>query len=66
MVKLNSLKKATISNLFLNRKKLILNIFQFLEQKALLKLIKKSLSLTFIMKKKIGNAVKRNKIKEEN
>ena len=44
MVKLESLKKATISNLFLNRKKLILITSAFSEQKALLKRKKESLA----------------------
>ena len=66
MVKLESLKKSNQFRKALKEKKFIQIIFLFSQQKILLNpKHKDNLLISFITKKKIGNAVKRNKIRRK-
>jgi ribonuclease P protein component len=66
MVKLESLKKSNQFKKALKEKKVHTDFFQFLLQKIFLKpKYKANLLISFVMKKKIGNAVKRNKIRRK-
>ena len=65
MVKLESLKKSDHFKFVLKQEKTHTEYFSIFGTKGFIKTKKGSLSLTFIMKKKIGNAVKRNKIRRK-
>jgi len=64
MVKLESLKKSNHFKLALKEKKFHTDFFSIFSAKNFFKSKdKKNLNISFVMKKKIGNAVKRNKIR---
>ena len=63
MIKLESLKKGDHFKLVLNGKKIHTNFYSIFATKNFLKINKKNLVISFVTKKKIGNSVKRNKIK---
>ena len=65
MVKLESLKKSDHFKFVLKQEKTHTDYFSIFGTKGFIKTKKGSLSLTFIMKKKIGSAVKRNKIRRK-
>jgi ribonuclease P protein component len=65
MVKLESLKKSNHFKIALKEKKAHTDFFSIYAAKNFLKLEKKDLLISFVMKKKIGNAVKRNKIRRK-
>ena len=66
MVKLESLKKSSHFKSALKEKKTHTNFFSIFASKNFIKpKNKKSLIISFVMKKKIGNAVKRNRIKRK-
>ena len=65
MVKLESLKKSHHFKIVLKQEKTHTDYFSIFGTKDFIKTKKGRLSLTFIMKKKIGNAVKRNKIRRK-
>ena len=65
MIKLESLKKSDHFKLILNGKKIHTNFFSIFATKNFLKLKKNTLLISFVAKKKIGNAVKRNRIKRK-
>ena len=66
MVRLESLKKSNQFRKALKKKKFIQTTFQYLLLKIFLNpKIKANLLISFVMKKKIGNAVKRNKIRRK-
>ena len=63
MVKLISLKKSDHFKKVLKEKKVHTEFFSIFAAKNFLKSKNNNLMISFIIKKKIGNAVKRNKIK---
>tara|TARA_B100001093_G_C26527791_1_gene884618 strand:+ start:156 stop:503 length:348 start_codon:yes stop_codon:yes gene_type:complete len=64
MVKLESLKKSIHFKLGLKERKVHSDFFSLFAAKNFIKLKnKQDLIISFVMKKKIGNAVKRNKIR---
>ena len=64
MVKLESLKKSNQFRKVLKEKKVHTDYFSIFASKNFFKpKFKSNLLISFVMKKKIGNAVKRNKIK---
>jgi|TARA_B100000767_G_scaffold211147_1_gene198257 ribonuclease P protein component len=64
MVKLESLKKSIHFKLALKERKVHTDFFSLFAAKNFIKLKnKQDLIISFVMKKKIGNAVKRNKIR---
>ena len=63
MVKLISLKKSDHFRKVLKGKKIHSDYFSIFAAKNFIKTDKNNLLVSFVMKKKIGNAVKRNKIK---
>ena len=64
MVKLESLKKSIHFKLALKERKVHTDFFSLFAAKNFIKLKnKQGLIISFVMKKKIGNAVKRNKIR---
>ena len=66
MVKLESLKKSNQFKKALKEKKIHTNYFSIFAAKNFFNpKIKNSLIISFVMKKKIGNAVKRNKIRRK-
>ena len=66
MVKLESLKKSNQFKKVLKEKKVHTNFFSIFAAKNFFKpKYKTSLIISFVMKKKIGNAVKRNKIRRK-
>ncbi len=66
MVKLESLKKSNQFRRILKEKKIHTEYFSIFAAKNFFKPKQKSnLIISFVMKKKIGNAVKRNKIKRK-
>ena len=66
MVKLESLKKSNQFRKALKEKKVHTDYFSIFAAKIFFKpKIKSSLLISFVMKKKIGNAVKRNKIRRK-
>ena len=65
MVKLESLKKSNHFRLALREKRIHTDYFSIFASKNFLKTKKDNLIISFVMKKKIGNAVKRNKIKRK-
>ena len=66
MVKLESLKKSDQFRKALKEKKIHTDYFSIFAAKNFIKTKKKeSLIVSFVMKKKIGNAVKRNKIRRK-
>ena len=66
MVKLESLKKSNHFKLALKDKKVHTNYFSIFAVKNFISpKYKKNLIISFVMKKKIGNAVKRNKIRRK-
>ena len=66
MVKLESLKKSNQFRLALKEKKVHTEYFSIFAAKNFYKpKIKANLLISFVMKKKIGNAVKRNKIRRK-
>ena len=66
MVKLESLKKSNQFRKALKEKKVHTDYFSIFAAKNFYKpKIKANLLISFVMKKKIGNAVKRNKIKRK-
>ena len=66
MVKLESLKKSNQFKKVLKEKKVHTNYFSIFVAKNFFKpKYKKNLLISFVMKKKIGNAVKRNKIRRK-
>ena len=66
MVKLESLKKSNQFRLALKEKKVHTDYFSIFAAKNFYKpKIKANLLISFVMKKKIGNAVKRNKIRRK-
>ena len=64
MVKLESLKKATNSEKYL-KKKIHTEFFSICSKNFFKPKHKANLLISFVMKKKIGNAVKRNKIRRK-
>ena len=65
MVKLNSLKKSDHFKHVLSGKKVNSEYFSIFASKNFLRSEKGEINISFVMKKKIGNAVKRNKIKRK-
>ena len=65
MVKLNSLKKSDHFKHVLKGKKVNSEYFSIFASKNFLNCDRKKMNISFVMKKKIGNAVKRNKIKRK-
>ena len=66
MVKLESLKKSNQFRKALKEKKIHTDYFSIFAAKNFIKTKEKeSLIISFVMKKKIGNAVKRNKIRRK-
>ena len=65
MIKLESLKKSEHFKHVLTGKKLHTNFYSIFATKNFLKPKKKKLFISFVAKKKIGNAVKRNRIKRK-
>ena len=65
MVKLISLKKSNHFRKVLKEKKIHSNYFSIFAAKNFIKTNKSNLIISFVMKKKIGNAVKRNKIRRK-
>ena len=65
MIKLESLKKSEHFKHVLTGKKLHTNLYSIFAIKNFLKPMKKRLFISFVAKKKIGNAVKRNRIKRK-
>jgi len=65
MIKLESLKKSDHFKLVLNGKKTYTNLYSIFATKNFLKAKKNRLFISFITKKKIGNAVKRNRIRRK-
>tara|TARA_A100001015_G_scaffold13347_1_gene15608 strand:- start:1584 stop:1934 length:351 start_codon:yes stop_codon:yes gene_type:complete len=66
MVKLESLKKSNQFKIALKEKKINTEYFSIFAAKNFFKPKQKSnLMISFVMKKKIGNAVKRNKIRRK-
>jgi ribonuclease P protein component len=66
MVKLESLKKSNHFKLGLQEKKIHTDFFSIFVSKNFIKpKFKNNLIISFVMKKKIGNAVKRNKIRRK-
>ena len=65
MIKLESLKKSDHFKLVLNGKKIHTNFYSIFATKNFLKPKKNRLLISFITKKKIGNAVKRNRIRRK-
>ena len=66
MVKLVSLKKSNHFKRALKEKKINNDFFSLFAAKKILKNNRfKTLNISFVMKKKIGNAVKRNKIRRK-
>ena len=66
MVKLESLKKSNQFKMALKEKKTHTEYFSVFSAKNFIKPKQRSkLKISFVMKKKIGNAVKRNKIKRK-
>ena len=65
MVKLISLKKSNHFRKVLKEKKIHSNYFSIFAAKNFIKTDKSNLIISFVMKKKIGNAVKRNKIRRK-
>ncbi len=63
MMKLESLKKSDHFKLVLKGKKIHTDFYSIFATKNFIKTNKKNLLISFITKKKIGNAVKRNKIR---
>jgi ribonuclease P protein component len=66
MVKLESLKKSNHFKIALKEKKTHTDFFSIFAAKNFIKSkSKNTLKISFVMKKKIGNAVKRNKIRRK-
>jgi ribonuclease P protein component len=65
MVRLESLKKSEHFKIALKEKKIHTDFFSIFAAKNFIKTKNKDLIISFIMKKKIGNAVKRNKIRRK-
>ena len=65
MVKLESLKKSDHFKKALKEKKIHTNFFSIFAAKNFIKPKSNNLQISFVMKKKIGNAVKRNKIRRK-
>ena len=66
MIKLESLKKNNYFKLVLKEKKVHTNFFSiFAAKNFYIKKNKNILNISFVMKKKIGNAVKRNRIRRK-
>ena len=65
MVKLESLKKSDHFKKALREKKIHTNFFSIFAAKNFIKPKSNNLRISFVMKKKIGNAVKRNKIRRK-
>ena len=65
MIKLESLKKSDHFKLVLKGKKTHTNLYSIFATKNFLKSKKNRLFISFITKKKIGNAVKRNRIRRK-
>ena len=67
MIKLESLKKSSDFENVLKHRVANLEVFSIYRKKKFTKKIKdqKKLYISFVMKKKIGNAVKRNRIKRK-
>ena len=65
MVKLISLKKSNHFRKVLKEKKIHSDYFSIFAAKNFIKTKRSNLIISFVMKKKIGNAVKRNKIKRK-
>ena len=65
MVKLVSLKKSDHFRKVLGHKKIHTDFYSLFAAKNFMKQAKNNLSVSFVMKKKIGNAVKRNRIRRK-
>ena len=65
MIKLESLKKSDHFKLVLNGKKIHTIFYSIFAIRNFLKPKKNTLLISFVAKKKIGNAVKRNRIKRK-
>ena len=65
MIKLESLKKSDHFKLVLNGKKVHTNLYSIFATKNFLNPNKNTLLVSFITKKKIGNAVMRNRIRRK-
>ncbi len=65
MIKLESLKKSDHFKHVLTGKKFHTNLYSIFATKNFLKSKKNRLFISFVTKKKIGNAVKRNKIRRK-
>ncbi len=65
MVKLESLKKSNHFKMILKEKKLHTDFFSIFAAKNFINPKNNNLIISFVMKKKIGNAVKRNRIRRK-
>ena len=65
MIRLESLKKSEHFKRVLNGKKIHTNFYSIFAIKNFLKSKKSTLHISFVAKKKIGNAVKRNRIRRK-
>ncbi len=65
MVKLESLKKSNHFKIVLKEKKLHTDFFSIFAAKNFINPKNNNLIISFVMKKKIGNAVKRNRIRRK-
>ena len=65
MVKLESLKKSNHFKMILKEKKLHTDFFSIFAAKNFINQKNNNLLISFVMKKKIGNAVKRNRIRRK-
>ena len=65
MITLESLKKGDHFKLVLNGRKIHTNFYSIFATKNFLKIKKNTLLISYVAKKKIGNAVKRNRIRRK-
>ena len=65
MITLESLKKGDHFKLVLNGRKIHTNFYSIFATKNFLKVKKNTLLISYVAKKKIGNAVKRNRIRRK-
>ena len=65
MVKLESLKKSDHFKQVLSGKKIHTNFYSIFATENFLKTKKNTIFISFVVKKKIGNAVKRNRIRRK-
>ena len=65
MIRLESLKKSEHFKLALKEKKIHTDLFSIFASKNFLKSKKSGIIISFVIKKKVGNAVKRNRIRRK-